>query len=95
MASIRTSSIVAALALFAVAGCTPGDEASPSVEADVYSAYSTATPYFAEDMGRDELLVPQPDGNTYVFFIKDGYVVEIQWGQNLAGGSYGGDLCAL
>lgn len=64
MTSVRTESIVAALAPLAVTG------------------------------SRDELLVAQPDGNTYVFFIRDGYVEEIQWGQNLTGGSYGGDLCA-
>jgi hypothetical protein len=76
---------------------TPEGITIGSTEADFNAAYPSAVTKLVDDISRgprDERLVTEPDGNTFVFDIMDGRVSEITWGQKLANGQ-NGELCAL
>ncbi len=76
---------------------TPKGITIGSTEADMMAAYPSAVTMLIDDISRgqrDERVVAEPDGNTYVFDIVDGYVSEITWGQHLSNGQ-NGELCAL
>lgn len=79
------------------APATPADITVGSTTAQVKAAYPNATVVSLDDPARGQrtqIVVGQPEGNSFVFDVTNGFVTDIYWGTGLSQGA-GGELCAL
>ncbi len=79
------------------APATPAGITVGSTSAEVKAAYPSASAVVVDDQARgprNQFVVGQPAGTSFVFDVTDGFVTDMYWGTGISQGA-GGELCAL